>query len=197
MARRMPRPPPPAVALIMMGKPMPLDTRTASSSLLIRPSEPGTVGTPACCRGQGRAGRAGQGQGRGGGREGTDAQWVSTQAGHPDPEIRHPSRYPAGAYRRLATQTRTPHPVPVPVPSAQCPAHLHGVARGGLVAHDADRVGLGPNELQAVVVADVHKGGVLRQEAVALQPRVLWPGGAVIWGRGKCQLRRLRACASA
>lgn len=121
-ARRMPRPPPPAVALIMMGKPIWLATCawivgamlvgpvwfstlltdapivrrvapavpataasdctphaqttsprcgssqrhqsccintasrtcTASSEFLIRPSEPGTVGTPAACRGQGR-----------------------------------------------------------------------------------------------------------------------------------------------
>lgn len=43
----MPRPPPPAVALIITGKPTCLATSTASVSFLINPSEPGTVGTPA------------------------------------------------------------------------------------------------------------------------------------------------------
>jgi hypothetical protein len=39
----------PAVALIMSGRPTSLDTLTASFSSAIRPSEPGTVGTPAFC----------------------------------------------------------------------------------------------------------------------------------------------------
>ena len=43
----MPRPPPPAVALIMSGKPTSLATSIAISSLSMSPLEPGTVGTPA------------------------------------------------------------------------------------------------------------------------------------------------------
>lgn len=47
--------------------------------------------------------------------------------------------------------------------------YLHGVAGGGLVAHDADVLRLRPDEFDAVVIANVHKGSVLRQETVALQ----------------------------
>ena len=47
--------------------------------------------------------------------------------------------------------------------------HLHGVPGGGLVAHRPDLVGARPNKLDAVIVADVHKRCVLRQETVALR----------------------------
>jgi hypothetical protein len=47
-------------------------------------------------------------------------------------------------------------------------AHLgHGVPGRRLVAHHADLRGLGPDELQPVVGADLDKVGVLREEAVA------------------------------
>ena len=46
VATFMPRPPPPAVALIRTGKPMSLATFIASVSLVIAPSEPGTTGMP-------------------------------------------------------------------------------------------------------------------------------------------------------
>ena len=46
-AMRIPFPPPPAVALIMMGKPISFATSMASSASWMTPSEPGTVGTPA------------------------------------------------------------------------------------------------------------------------------------------------------
>ena len=46
-AMRMPFPPPPAVALMMTGKPIPSATCSASSGSSMVPSEPGTVGTPA------------------------------------------------------------------------------------------------------------------------------------------------------
>ena len=48
-------------------------------------------------------------------------------------------------------------------------AHLHGVTCSGLVSHDADVVRLRPNELDTMVVANVHERGVLRQEAVSLR----------------------------
>ncbi len=43
---RIPFPPPPADALIMIGKPISSATRRASSMSSTIPSEPGTVGTP-------------------------------------------------------------------------------------------------------------------------------------------------------
>ena len=43
---RIPFPPPPADALIMMGKPISRATVVASSASVRIPSEPGTVGTP-------------------------------------------------------------------------------------------------------------------------------------------------------
>ena len=46
-ATRMPLPPPPAVAFSSTGKPISRATFTASCSLPISPSLPGTVGTPA------------------------------------------------------------------------------------------------------------------------------------------------------
>ena len=46
-AMRMPFPPPPAVALMMTGKPIPSATCSASSGSSMVPSDPGTVGTPA------------------------------------------------------------------------------------------------------------------------------------------------------
>src|SRR5208282_5932036 len=45
---RMPRPPPPAVALRMTGKPICRDHSRASSSEATTPSEPGRIGTPCC-----------------------------------------------------------------------------------------------------------------------------------------------------
>ena len=45
----------------------------------------------------------------------------------------------------------------------------HGVPGGGLVTHDADVLGLGPNESDAMLIADLHKLSALRQEAIALQ----------------------------
>ena len=42
----MPRPPPPAVALISTGKPIALAIFIASGSLVTAPSEPGTTGMP-------------------------------------------------------------------------------------------------------------------------------------------------------
>ena len=44
---RMPRPPPPAEALRITGKPMSFATRTAFSSSSTTPCDPGTTGTPA------------------------------------------------------------------------------------------------------------------------------------------------------
>ncbi len=46
-ATRMPRPPPPADALISTGKPISCAIRTASASSSISPSLPGTTGTSA------------------------------------------------------------------------------------------------------------------------------------------------------
>ena len=46
-ATRMPRPPPPAVALIITGKPILCAIAIASSCVFTGPAEPGTVGTPA------------------------------------------------------------------------------------------------------------------------------------------------------
>ena len=43
----MPRPPPPAAALIRTGKPISLAAAKASSSVVTAPSEPGTTGMPA------------------------------------------------------------------------------------------------------------------------------------------------------
>lgn len=48
-------------------------------------------------------------------------------------------------------------------------AHLHCVASSGLVSHDIDVGGCGPDELDAMVLADVHKCGVLRQKPIALR----------------------------
>jgi hypothetical protein len=45
---RMPRPPPPAAALKITGKPAASATSTASASSLSGSSLPGTTGTPAC-----------------------------------------------------------------------------------------------------------------------------------------------------
>ena len=42
----MPLPPPPAEALIMIGKPIPCASSAASAGSVTTPSEPGTVGTP-------------------------------------------------------------------------------------------------------------------------------------------------------
>ena len=43
----MPRPPPPAAALTIRGKPMALDASIAASTVSTSPSEPGTTGMPA------------------------------------------------------------------------------------------------------------------------------------------------------
>lgn len=53
--------------------------------------------------------------------------------------------------------------------------HLHGIAGGGLVAHRPDLVRAGPDELDAMIVADVHERRVLGQETIAL------PGGIIKW----------------
>ena len=45
----MPRPPPPAAALMMTGKPMARARETASSTSGTAPSLPGTIGSPAAC----------------------------------------------------------------------------------------------------------------------------------------------------
>ena len=45
LATRMPLPPPPDAALIMIGYPIVCATRAASTSSLTAPSEPGTTGT--------------------------------------------------------------------------------------------------------------------------------------------------------
>lgn len=119
LARRMPRPPPPAVALIMMGKPTWRATLSASSSDRIRPSEPGTVGTPAACT------RARAGVGRAG--------WWAGAAS---------MRCRGGGTRAQQQQQQAPAPAPAPAPS-HLPTHLHGVARRRLVSHHADRVRLG------------------------------------------------------
>lgn len=59
-----------------------------------------------------------------------------------------------------------------PPPSHPAPntlnTHLHGVTGSALVAHEADLLRLGADELQAVVGADLDELGALRQEAVAL-----------------------------
>jgi len=47
-------------------------------------------------------------------------------------------------------------------------SHLHCLSGRVLVTHQVDLVGLGANELNAVVRADVHERSTLRQEAVAL-----------------------------
>ena len=44
---RMPRPPPPAEALIISGKPIACASSRAVAASATRPSEPGTTGTPA------------------------------------------------------------------------------------------------------------------------------------------------------
>mmetsp|Transcript_17481 Transcript_17481/g.52412 ORF Transcript_17481/g.52412 Transcript_17481/m.52412 type:complete len:444 (+) Transcript_17481:350-1681(+) len=51
-----------------------------------------------------------------------------------------------------------------PVAAGHCghPRCLHGVTRGGLVAHDADVFSLRADELKAVRGAGIHKRGVLR-----------------------------------
>ena len=46
---RMPFPPPPAVDLMITGKPIDSADASASSGSSIVPGEPGTVGTPASC----------------------------------------------------------------------------------------------------------------------------------------------------
>jgi len=131
-------------------------TCTASSLPLIRPSEPGTLGTPAACRG--------------------GLFWGS---GHPceHREARAPMQQPARMWHgQHAMRAASTPPQPIlglaqRSTSQQSTACLHCVARRGLVSHHADGVGLGADEFQAVVVADVHKRGVLGQEAVALQSR--------------------------
>jgi hypothetical protein len=45
---RMPRPPPPAEALTITGKPTCRAHSTASASDAMMPSDPGNIGTPAC-----------------------------------------------------------------------------------------------------------------------------------------------------
>ncbi len=47
-ATRMPRPPPPAAALMMTGKPICFASAPASSTLSSTPGLPGTSGSPAC-----------------------------------------------------------------------------------------------------------------------------------------------------
>ena len=59
-------------------------------------------------------------------------------------------------------------------------AHLHGRPGCGFVPHGADLVRLGADKLKAVLIADLHKVGVLRQEAITLQATHLkadsnWP----------------------
>ena len=182
MASRMPRPPPPAVALIMMGKPTWAATTTASSASLIRPSEPGTVGTPAFCGGGGAAGgrvcvRVRACVCAGGGGSGSAAAPLLPRC---CPCLLPSLSLSCSAIADFRNPCSTPLPHKAPTPHhhhhhhhhhTPTPTHtnLHRVARRRLVSHDADGVGLGADELQAVVGADVHKGGVLRQEAVALR----------------------------
>ena len=45
----------------------------------------------------------------------------------------------------------------------------HGVPGRGLVSHDADVLRLGPDEGDAVLIANLHKLSALRQKAIALQ----------------------------
>lgn len=40
--------------------------------------------------------------------------------------------------------------------------YLHGVSRSGLVSHHADLVGLRANEVNSMIIADVHKSGIFR-----------------------------------
>jgi hypothetical protein len=55
------------------------------------------------------------------------------------------------------------------IPGCHFTAHLHGVTGSGLITHHPDLGRFGPDELEAVIVADVHKASILRQEAVTLQ----------------------------
>lgn len=55
------------------------------------------------------------------------------------------------------------------IPGCRFTAHLHGVPGSGLISHHPDLGRFGPDELKAVIAADVHKASVLRQEAITLQ----------------------------
>ncbi len=40
--------------------------------------------------------------------------------------------------------------------------YLHGVSRSGFVSHHADLVGLRANEVNSMIIADVHKSSIFR-----------------------------------